>query len=315
MDIDIFPLRELDTVLRVLRTALSPALPLDAIEQRFLFTYAHIAGTTAPATDPPPIEPADVWVAGVHARKRLLQLALIAALLHQPVRLESLAFVKALARQLDTHDPALHVLDALARGQRRRVRLLTMRRMFRVMLKEAHATEGWRGIARFMAALLLRAPVNRDRLQGYKRLGLLPEGTLGREYWKHMTEQGFGFPGEPGGIPSSIVYHDLGHVLTGHTTRAEGEIQQGCFQGGNRREDGFVFVLFVLLHFHQGVAITPAGPAETGHFEPERVLWAIHRGARCGVDITHQWDYWPLMALPLAEVRQRCGLLPPWAAA
>jgi hypothetical protein len=40
------------------------------------------------------------------------------------------------------------------------------------------------------------------------------------------------------------------------------------------------------------------------------VLWAIHRGARCTVDMTHQWNYWPLMPLPLEDARARVGLLP-----
>jgi hypothetical protein len=31
--------------------------------------------------------------------------------------------------------------------------------------------------------------------------------------------------------------------------------------------------------------------------------------------MTHQWDYWPLMALPLAEARARCALLPKPASA
>jgi hypothetical protein len=58
------------------------------------------------------------------------------------------------------------------------------------------------------------------------------------------------------------------------------------------------------------VRITPATGPQTGHFDPALVLWAIHRGAQCNVDMTHQWDFWPLMALPLAQAREMCGLLP-----
>lgn len=89
-----------------------------------------------------------------------------------------------------------------------------------------------------------------------------------------------------------------------------GEIQQGAFQGGDRRQDGFFFVQFVLLQFHHRVRLTPAAAPEVGYFDPEKVLWAVHRGAACTVDITHQWDYWPLMPLPLDEARARCNLLP-----
>jgi ubiquinone biosynthesis protein Coq4 len=95
------------------------------------------------------------------------------------------------------------------------------------------------GVARFVGAIAFKRAVNKDKVWSYKRLGLLPEGTLGREYWKHLTEVGFGFPGEPGGIADSVAYHDVGHVLAAHDTTPAGEIQQGSFQGGNRREDGF----------------------------------------------------------------------------
>ena len=113
-----------------------------------------------------------------------------------------------------------------------------------------------------------------------------------------------------GGIPEAVAYHDVSHVLAGHDTSPSGEIQQGSFQGGNRREDGFFFIQFAILQFHHGVKITPATFPTTDLFDPEKVLWAIHRGAQCNVDMTHQWNFWPLMELPLDEARARCMLLP-----
>jgi ubiquinone biosynthesis protein Coq4 len=166
------------------------------------------------------------------------------------------------------------------------------------------------GLIRFLGALFFKTSVNKDKVWNYKRLGLLPEGTLGREYWKHLTEVGFGFPGEPGGIADSVAYHDIGHVLAEHDTTPLGEIQQGSFQGGNRREDGFFFIQFVILQFHHGIKITPVAPPQIGNFDPQKVLWAIHRGAKCNVDITHQWNFWPLMSLPLEQARAEVALLP-----
>jgi ubiquinone biosynthesis protein Coq4 len=161
--------------------------------------------------------------------------------------------------------------------------------------------------------MLLKAPVNRDKQWSYKRLGLLADGTLGRKYWRHMTQRGFGFPGDVAGIPDSISYHDVAHVLAEHDTDPAGEVLQGSFQAGNRREDGFFFVQMVILQFHQGVKVTPASEPFEGHFDPRKVLWAIHRGAQCSVDLTHQWNYWPLMSLPIEEARARIRLLPPRA--
>ena len=309
MDIDVFSAKDLGTVFRVLRTALAPEGAVLPGERRFLQTYARIAGCTSPA-DPLPIEPRAVGIAGVHQRKRLVQLAGIAALFSNPVKTGSFVFLRDLARQLETRDAVVDVVDAVRRGKRFRARVLAMRRVMRAMLREQYLSGGAKGVVQFLGALFFGVTVNREKHANYKRLGLLPEGTLGREYWKHMTEIGFGFPGEPGGIPDSAAFHDVGHVLADNDTTPLGEIQQGSFQGGNRREDGFSFVQFAILQFHQGIRITPVAPSETGNFDPEKVLWAIHRGAKCSVDITHQWNYWPLMSLPLKEARAKCGLLP-----
>ena len=311
MDIDVFSKEQLPTVFRVLRTALQPYDSLGVQERRFLDTYARITGYGPLESAPHPIWARDVGIEGAHQRKRLIQLAAVAVLFNRPVRTGSVLFLKQLSQHLQTGDPVIDVIEALQKGQHLKVRMLTMRRVFRVVLKEAYIAEGAMGVLRFMAAMLLKAPVNRDKLWNYRRLGLLHEGTLGREYWKHMTEVGFGFPGDIGGIAETGAYHDVGHVIAGHDTTPMGEIQQGSFQGGNRREDGFVFIQFVILHFHQGVKITPVADATVGKFHPEKVLWAIHRGAKCNEDITHQWNFWPLMEMPIEQAREKIGLLAP----
>lgn len=310
MDIDVFPAHELPTVMRVLRTALEPSGPLNARENAFLDTYASIVGLDTPPASPAPIAPAEVRIEGAHPRKRLVQLAALAVLLHHPVRRGGYEFLRELARHLDVREGVIGVAGALLAGRPWQARLLAMRRAMRVMLKEAFMAEGAAGIVRLLGAMMFKLAVNTDKVWDYKRLGLLPEGTLGREYWKHMTSVGFGFPGEPAGIAASVSYHDIGHLLAEHAATPLGEIQQGSFQGGNRREDGFFFIQFVVLQFHHGVRVTPGAPPATGHFDPRKVLWAIHRGAKCRVDMTHQWNYWPLMTLPIDEARAACGLLP-----
>lgn len=309
MDIRVFSQNELPVVFRALRTALNPGATLSPEEGSFLETYARITDFTLTG-DPGTISASDVKIEGAHPRKRLIQLGAMAVLLSRPVRAESVEYLHELARTLEVKDPVLKVLRELRKGHRLTAKLLTLRRGLRGILKETYLEEGVRGWVRFVAAMFLKARVNPERIWSYKRLGLLPEGTLGREYWKHLTEMGFGFPGEPGGIPQTVAYHDVSHVLTGNDTTPAGEIQQGSLQGGNRREDGFFFIQFVLLHFHQGIKITPAAPPFTGYFDPKKVLWAIHRGATCPVDMTHQWNFWPLMTLPLEEARTKVGLIP-----
>jgi len=308
MDIDVFDRGELGTVLRALRTALNPHGPLADREREFLDTYARIVGRQpAPAA---PIDVIDVALAGAHKSKRLVQLAALAALLTHPVRPASVAYVAALAKRLSVRDSVVQVLQALQQKRYRRVRFLVMRRALRSLLGEAYRVEGARGVLQFLGAMFLGLAANARRLWEFRRLGLLPEGTLGRAYWIHMTERGFGFPGDPRGIPGPVAYHDVAHVLAGHDTTPLGEIQQGSFQAGNRRDDGFFFAQFVILQFHHGVQVTPMSPGFYGNYHPDKVLWAIHRGARCPFDMTSGWDFWPLMRLPLDQARERCGLLP-----
>jgi hypothetical protein len=310
MDIDVFTPHQLPLVMRTLRTALRPEGGLDARERLFLATYARICRFEHDGRDPLPVSPAEVTIEGAHQRKRLVQLAAVAVLHTQPIRPSALHFLRSLSQHLTAHDSVIEVIAAVMQGRHLKARILSMRRGMRVMLKEAYTAEGAMGVLRFFGALAFKLSVNKDKVWDYKRLGLLPEGTLGRSYWAHMTRVGFGFPGERAGIPDSVAYHDVLHVLADNETTPHGEIQQGAFQAGNRREDGFFFLQMVLLQFHQGVQVTPVTPGFTGNFNPDLVLWAIHRGAQCNVDMTHQWSFWDLMPLPIDEARARVGVLP-----
>src|SRR5262249_44001957 len=152
----------------VLRTALAPTGALDARERSFLATFARITGFALASADPEPIDARVVAIAQPHARKRLLQLGAMAALLSRPVERESVAFLHALAQRLETYDSVLGVLDALQRGKHVKVRLLAMRRGFRVMLKEAWLAEGPMGVARFASAMWFKTAVNKERFTDYK---------------------------------------------------------------------------------------------------------------------------------------------------
>lgn len=308
MEINIFSQKELPAVFSVLRTALNPG-ELNLEEKSFLETYSKITGYKM-HPEPTIINPESVSLEDPHKAKRLIQLCAMAVLLSRPVRKESVAFVEVLARHLRISDPVIGVLSALAIKNVLKARLTTIRRVFRMIIGESYRVEGPMGIVRFFAAIFGRLSVNNDKLWKYKRLGLLSEGTLGREYWKHITELGFSFPGERGGIPDPISYHDVSHVLNDYDTTPRGEIQQGSFQGGSRREGGFGFIQFVILQFHQGIRITPIAKAEVGNFDPTEVLWAIHRGALFKEDVTQGWNYWKLMSLPLEEARAQMGLIP-----
>src|SRR5262249_19041969 len=116
----------------------------------------------------------------------------------------------------------------------------------------------------------------------YKKLGLLPEGTLGREFWTHLTEREFPFPGEKGGLQERGVHHDLTHVLTGYDTDPQGETKIAAFYAGYKKEDPFAFIFMVLVMFHIGKSIAPTAavtPA-TMQVDPKKMIRAMQRGAQ-----------------------------------
>ena len=124
MDIDVFPAKDLSTVFSVLRTALRHSGPLTPRERRFLAACARLTGYALPKSDPIALIAAEVHLAGEHQRKRLVQLAALAALLNNPVTDGSARFLRELSWQLDTPDPVVGVVEAVEKGQRFRARVL-----------------------------------------------------------------------------------------------------------------------------------------------------------------------------------------------
>jgi ubiquinone biosynthesis protein Coq4 len=166
---------------------------------------------------------------------------------------------------------------------------------------KAYHEEGLAGVRKMLAPMT--GGEDQELAWKYKQLGLLPEGTLGREFWEHVTKNRFGVPGEKGGIPERMVFHDFGHVLAGYDTRPESEIQQGAFQGGFVREDGFAFLMFVIIQFHLGQKVTPVTDGFTGLFDVPKVLRAAQRGASCTVDLSDHWDPFAVADAPLEQLR------------
>jgi len=141
--------------------------------------------------------------------------------------------------------------------------------------------------------------------QRFQRLGLLPEGTVGRAYWTFTRENHFSFPGEPHGPPAPLVHHDLAHVLGGYGTSGAEEIKVAAFQAGALRKDPFAVLIFALCQFHLGIRITPITAAQRGHFQPDDVVRAFKRGRTSTIpNFQVDWDPFSIMERPLDEVRR-----------
>jgi hypothetical protein len=193
-----------------------------------------------------------------------------------------------------------------ARARPHLTRFDMMRRIMGKVGSRAYREEGFAGIRKMLAPFT--GGEDPEVAWKYKQLGLLPEGTLGREFWEHCTKNRFAVPGEKGGIPERLVFHNFGHVLAGYDTRPESEIQQGAFQEGFIREDGFAFLMFVVIQFHLGVKVTPVTDGQTGLFDVAKVLRAAQRGAACKVDLSHRWDPFAVADAPLDQIRAEYGV-------
>jgi hypothetical protein len=216
--------------------------------------------------------------------------------------------IRAFARALGVSESRLTVFEKLAVGSRTRARVDFVRHSMLPSMKSVVERQGLAWMLKFM---LLRVAADREDhalADRYRRLGLLPDATLGRQYWIHMRENGFALPGEIGGAPEFAVQHDITHVLTGYATDPRGEMQIAAFTAGMKKADPFTFCFFPLLQFHLGVQIQPVVAPAAGNFEPEKFARAHARGARMQIDLTDGWDHWPSMTRPIDDVRRELGI-------
>lgn len=310
MDIRLFQPHELPVVLGALRAVAVANGQFTDAEAALIEGIAELHGERLKATELPYLSMAQLArvLTDPHRRKRAVQLAIVTSLIEgQPSETSSRA-VADMARVLDVNDEGLRVLDRVARERSMLARFDMVRRIQRFA-----AQGGGPSLLRMAVPTLLG--IHRDEAMAarYRALAELPAGTLGRGLYDHYREHGFALPGEKGGMPERILFHDIGHVISGYGVDPPGEIQQAAFQAGYARSDGFVFLLFGILQFHIGLRVTPVARGERGYFDVPKVLRALARGAACQVDFSDRFDFFRHAGESLEGLRQRWGV-PPLAA-
>jgi hypothetical protein len=308
MDLVVLSAEQTPYALRALRNVVASNGAITPAERRFIEVVAELHGTTVDVGTLTTIAPGEVAeaITEPHQRKRVVQLATIAAMVEGDVTGAEAKAVRELAAGLDVHERALKVLDNIAADHNFLTRFDMMRRIMGKFGTKAYEEEGFAGVRKMLT--LFTGGEDPQVAWKYKQLGLLPEGTLGREFWEHCTKNKFGVPGEKTGIPERMVFHDFGHVLAGYDTRPESEIQQGAFQGGFVREDGFAFLMFAVIQFHLGVKVTPVTDGFSGLFDVQKVLRAAQRGAACKVDLSDGWDPFAVADVPVEKLRAEYGI-------
>jgi hypothetical protein len=308
MDLVVFSEREILVVLRALRVVAGASGAFTQHEADLIEAVGQLHGVTVNAHELAPIAAAEVAnvVSDAHRRKRLVQLAIVTTLVEGTPEPQGEGAVAELARALQVDDAGVETLHDLAGGHALLARIDMFRRMRGFLMRRAESLPNL-----FKTALpTLLGLENRELAAKYQALESYPPGTLGRALFQHYRQHDFHFPGEVGGIPEWVVFHDVGHVLAGYGVDPQGEIQQAAFQAGFIKKDGFMFLLFGILQFHVGLRLTPIARAERGFFDVKRVIAAAARGAACTVDLSDSFDLFDHVHEPLDELRARWGLTP-----
>lgn len=307
MDLAVFPGEELSIALRAIRAVSVRDGVFSDGERDFLIAVAHLHGQVVAPDDLAPITLEEVAqrVRGPHRRKRLVQLAMVAALIEGHPDQATTQGVADLARALGIEDAGLEVLRQVVDGDF----LLARFDMARRLRKNVIGDMGFSEVLR-LAIPVLGLSTDAALAARYLALERCAAGTFGRAFFDHYREHGFPFPGERKGVPERMTFHDAGHVLSGYGVDPAGEIQQAAFQAGFMRRDGFSVLLFGLLQFHLGLRITPVARGERGYFDVKKVMTAAQRGASCKVDLSDAWDLFSVVDVPLAALRESYGVPP-----
>jgi tellurite resistance protein len=262
-----------------------------------------------------PAEPAAVASAfrTEEERDHVIQMLVFTAMIDGDAGPAETSVIHAFADALGVEPDFIHDVRRLAAMHLNTLRLDIVRRLPPPApgAPEAREDEGWRGLWKVFGAAS-RSGENPDVAWRYKSLGLLPDGTLGRAYWVHMTDRRLLFPGERGAIIPGSVHHDFTRVLCGYGTDAMGEVEMTAFTAGVMKlDDPFGMLFGTLCMVHLGEKLLLPGAAGAGvpsmrrpEIDPARVAAAFRRGLLAAVDFTDGWDYWADVARPVDELQR-----------
>jgi len=298
--------------LRAMKTVAMADGALSASEHHMLESIQRIFDTTHVLERLAPITPAELArsFSDPQLRRQLVQGLVIMTLIDGKAGPKETDLVEQFAQALEVDAPEVKNLRHVLKGEILQLRLDLVRRFWlRQKAIEAWNKEGLRGLYKFVRGMMGRYE-NKELAARYQGLEHYPPGSLGRSLWEYWHANSFALPGQKGGAPEQILFHDCAHVLSGYGTAPEEEVQVACFSAGFQRREPWMFVFFVLLQFHVGIRMTPITKARMGKFDPLKAMIAIRRGAAMTVDLNDGWDYWPVMGEQVVELRRRYNILP-----
>ena len=156
-------------------------------------------------------------------------------------------------------------------------------------------------------------PELRDVVERFREL---PEGTLGRSLTEFYNRYGLPIPGTEITHNTYLYFdHDMIHIISGIAPTGAGEIALGAFQMAMDDNSVNTFAFFSPLVVHEAALGSIDDIVETAHTlsrpgAAELLGQEFERGSLTTGDFAFV-DHIALAELPLAEVRERFGVVPP----
>jgi hypothetical protein len=294
-------------ILRALKTVAQADQSLDPRELEFIAACQATMNTTCDVHQLSTISPEELAeiVVDPEERSAVIQRLIVVTLIDEAASPEEIVLVQQFAKALAVDEPVVDQMKLAAKGHRLCLAIDFFRRGFiGKPFRDSWQKHGFRGIVNTIRAF--QGNVTLESAQKFQRLESLPDGSLGRAYLDYMRNNSFPLPGEPKGAPEMLMFHDLGHTLTGFSTEVAGEVQMAGFEAGYMGEDGFSVAALAMFAFHLGVEL-PNIQASRGNFNFPSFESAWRLGQCLNLDL-RSWDCWPHMNRSLSAVRQDLGL-------
>ena len=276
----------------------------------------HILRTAYDLDSLPPITPMELAQGFTQPalREQFVQGMVVMSLADDVPTPAQMQRIEEFAQALAVAQPAIRNIKFLTEKNSLLFRLDFMRRShLRSMVENQFQDQGFLGVIKGL--LGLKGLIEDPQLAAkYHQLKDLPPASLGYQLWHHYRDNGFAFPGERFGFPTGAVFHDLCHVLGGYDTSIAGEIQLTAFIAGFRRTHPLYLLLFIMLQFSAGVKVVPieTAPTQSVLATPglaDLMFQALERGTHVNTDLTSDWDFWPDLEQPVAQVRQKFNII------
>ena len=302
--------------LRALKTVAVADGKLDELERQMLVSMqTYILKTNFAVDDLQLITPQELSSAisadksNQGFRRRIIHDCILISIITGKATKSKTRMVNEFAKALNLNSCAVKTLRQLTNNRLALVRLNVFRHGYigpKVM--EILRNQGIGGMIPTLKYLMSKG--DRKTAARYQKLASYPEGSLGKTFYQHVRENGFGLPGEKGKTPEIVVVHDCAHILGEYDTSISEEVRLSAFQAGFLNRDPFWGLFFTILQLHLGVKVLTASFTDKNQVEPESFLKAFERGTHVNTNLFNNWNPWLVFDRQVKDLRREYNILP-----